>query len=105
MKHRPGPASEPATRFDVGRMNDNELVFFDEPARESWIIYPPRSRYAHVRRPTGASVVVEHHPWAPLSASAEHVITAEHGCAEHGIECGAYDALRAAAQLGWDAFK
>ena len=92
-------------RFTIGRMNDNELVFFDEAERESWIIYPPRSQYAHVRRPTTSSVVVEHHPWAPLSELAEHVVTAAEGCAEHGIECGAYSAITSAAQLGWDAFK
>ena len=99
------PEFEPALRFTVGRMNDNELVFFDEGARESWIIYPPRSKYAHVRRPTTTSVVVEHHPWAPLSDTRDHVVTAAEGCAEHGIECGAYAAIKSASQLGWDAFK
>jgi hypothetical protein len=86
-------------------MNDNETVFFDEPVQESWIIYPPRSKYGHVWRPTNASVIVEHHPWAPLSAIENHVVTATEGCADHGIDCGAYAAIKAAAQAGWDAFK
>ena len=30
-------------RFTIGRMTDNELIFFDEHAKESWIIYPPRA--------------------------------------------------------------
>jgi hypothetical protein len=105
VKHGSSSLPEPAARFAIGRMSDNELVFFDEPARESWIIYPPRSRYSHVQRPTSESVVVEHHPWAPMSATQNHVITAAEGCADHGIECGAYAAIKAAAQLGWDAFK
>ena len=94
-----------APRFMPGRLNDNEAILFLEAERESWIIYPPRSRYAHIRRPTSASVIVEHHPWAPLSELAYHILTPAEGCAEHGIECGAYAAVKAAAQLGWDAFK
>jgi hypothetical protein len=86
-------------------MNDNEVVFFDESAAESWIIYPPRSKYSHLWRPTSTSVIVEHHPWAPLSVIQNHLVTAAEGCAEHGIDCGAYAAIKAATQLGWDAFK
>ena len=98
-------ALEPALRFKIARLNDNETVFFDEPAQESWIIYPPRSKYGHLWRPRSTSVIVEHHPWAPLSAIANHVVTAAEGCAEHGIDCQAYDAIKAATQLGWDPFK
>jgi hypothetical protein len=96
---------EGAPRFTPSRLNDNEAILFLEAERESWIIYPPRSQYAHVRRPTRASVVVEHHPWAPLSDLTYHVLTVSEGCAEHGIECGAYGAVKAAAQMGWDAFR
>ena len=96
---------ELATQLAIGRMNDNELVFFREEARESWIIYPPRSRYEHVRRPTADSTVVEHHPWAPLSETYDHVVRPAEGCAEHGVECGAYGAIKAATQAGWDPFR
>ena len=95
----------PAPKFEIGRMNDNELVLFDEHARESWIIYPPRSRYTHLQRPTPQSTIVEHHPWAPMSEIRNHVVTPADGCSEHGIECGAYAAVEAGAQMGWDAFR
>ena len=93
-----------APKFDLARLNDNECILFDEAARESWIIYPPRSKYDHVWRPSADSTVVEHHPWAPMSPTRDHVVTAADGCSEHGIECGAYSAIRAASQAGWDAF-
>jgi hypothetical protein len=86
-------------------MNDNELVLFDEAARESWIVYPPRSRYTHLQRPTRESTLVEHHPWAPLSEIRTHVVRPAEGGAEHGIECGAYGAIQAAAEIGWDGFR
>ena len=98
------PGALASLKFTIGRLSDNELIFFDEAARESWIIYPPRSRYTHLRRPSGDTTMVEHHPWAPLSASLFHVVTAAEGCAEHGVECGAYTAVKAAAEAGWNAF-
>ena len=85
-------------------MTDNEFILFDEPARESWIIYPPRSRYSFVRRPTPDSTIVEHHPWAPLSETTDHVVRPDSGCSEHGIECGAYSAVKAATEAGWNPF-
>src|SRR6266545_378172 len=102
---RLGPDAPAALRFRPGRISDNELILFDEQARESWIIYPPRSAYSFVKRPSASSTVVEHHPWAPLSEIRFHVVTAATGCAEHGIECDAFSAIKAASELGWDAFR
>jgi hypothetical protein len=102
------PASKlvaPPRRFDIGRMNDNELILFAEAERESWIIYPPRSLYAHVRRPTSDSTVVEHRSWQPFSEPVEHVVRAAEGCAEHGLDCGALSAITAATEAGWNPFK
>lgn len=101
---RPGDQRPAAARFTIGRLNDNELILFDEAAQESWIIYPPRSRYTFVFRPTSDSTVVEHHPWAPLSVITHHVVRPAEGCADHGVECGAYGAVKAAAETGWDPF-
>ena len=94
-----------APRHAIGRLNDNECILFHEAERESWIIYPPRSRYSFVRRPTTDSTVVEHHPWAPFSDIRDHVVRLQMGCAEHGLECGAYAAVKAAAEAGWDPFR
>jgi hypothetical protein len=99
-----GFADHSEKKYDIGRMNDNEFILFDETARESWIIYPPRSRYTHVRRPTGDSTVVEHHPWEPLREPMFHVARLVEGCAEHGLECGAYLAVKKASEAGWDSF-
>jgi len=85
-------------------MNDNEFILFDELARESWIIYPPRSRYGHVQRPSKDSTVVEYHPWAPFTPTRDHVVRLAEGCADHGLECGAYAAVKAAAEAGWNSF-
>ena len=108
LEQRPRPAAKtaaPTPRFDIGRMNDNELILFAEAERESWIIYPPRSLYAHVRRPTSDSTVVEHRSWQPFSEPAEHVVRAAEGCAEHGLQCGALAAITAASEAGWNPFK
>src|SRR4051794_27150452 len=63
---QPAPADRSArieATFDakaltIGRMNDNECILFDEPHRLSWIIYPPRSKYDFVDRPTVDSIIV-----------------------------------------------
>ena len=94
----------PARTFTVGRMNDNELILFAEAARESWIVYPPRSAYGHIQRPSADSTVVEHHPWAPYSPIEDHVVRPAEGCTVHGIECGAYAAVKAATEMGWNPF-
>jgi hypothetical protein len=94
----------PLFRLTPSRINDNELILFDQQARESWIIYPPRSAYDHVERADPGAAVVEHHPWAPLSEPVFHTLTPAEGCAEHGLECGASAALKAGAELGWNAF-
>jgi hypothetical protein len=94
----------PLFRLTPSRINDNELILFDQQARESWIIYPPRSAYDHVERADPGAAVVEHHPWAPLSEPVFHTLTPAQGCAEHGLECGAFAALKAGAELGWNAF-
>jgi hypothetical protein len=89
----------------IQRANDNEFILFVESERASWIIYPPRSQYAHLDRPTPNSTIVEHHPWEPLSRPGFHILSPATGCATHGIECVAYAAVKAAAEAGWDAFK
>jgi hypothetical protein len=91
-------------RFSFNRINDNECILFDEAQRESWIIYPPRSAYSHVSRPDATSTVVEHHPWEPFSVITQHVVQLTEGCVDHGLECDASAAVRAAAEIGWNAF-
>jgi hypothetical protein len=95
-----------ALRFSVGRFSDNELILFDEAAQESWIIYPPRSRYDFLqhRRPTKTSTVVEFHPWAPLSVPVDHQLNARDTCLVHGAACPANAAIQAAVDLGFDPF-
>jgi hypothetical protein len=93
-------------RFTVGRFNDNELILFDEGARVSWIVYPPRSAYAFLaRRRSSASIaLVEHHPWAPLSVPVDHQLHPRDACLVHGADCPANEALQAAVGLGFNPF-
>lgn len=97
-----GPAASPdaADRLDVARLTDNELNLFDRGRRESWIIYPPRSQYDFVRRPSAETVLVEHRPWTPLSLVDEHQLLARDGCLEHGLACGAQAAIQAGLDAG-----
>ena len=83
----------------------NELVLFDEAQRESWLVYPPRSRYDFVRRQTRDMTLVVHHPWAPYSKQVEHAVRLQEGCGQHGMECAAQEAIRAAVDLGFDPFR
>jgi hypothetical protein len=98
--------SSPGLRFTVARYSDNELVLFDTAARESWIVYPPRSAYdfLHVRRPSKAVTLVEHHPWAPFSAVRDHHLRTQEGCLAHGLQCAAHEAIRAAVDVGFNPF-
>jgi hypothetical protein len=103
--------AEPATRspssphrFDVARLTDNELVLFDREKRESWIVYPPRSAYEHLRRPTPETVLVEHHPWAPYSDVVLHHVRTSVGCEEHGLDCTANEAIQSGVDVGWNPF-
>jgi hypothetical protein len=66
------PAQGPP-RFKIARWSDNELVLFDEERRESWLVYPPRSRYDFLRRQTHDTTLVVHHPWAPYTPEAVSV--------------------------------
>ena len=63
---RPRPAARRAApdrgQLDIARMNDNELILFDRERQESWTIYPPRSGYDFLKRPSQETVLVEHHP-------------------------------------------
>ena len=61
-------------RFKIARWSDNELVLFDATRHESWLLYPPRSRYEFLRRQTADTTLVVHHPWAPYSRETEHAI-------------------------------
>jgi len=92
--------------FSVARRTDNELILFDEPAAESWIVYPPRSVYEFLsgRRRSAATTVVEHHPWTADVAPVDHPLDAREGCLVHGLECRAQVAIGAAVRLGYDPF-
>ena len=92
--------------FQIGRYSNNELVLFDTDKQESWIIYPPRSAYdfLHLRRPSRTVTLVEHHPWAPFSATRDHHLRAADACLLHGLACPANAAIQAAVDLGFDPF-
>jgi hypothetical protein len=94
----------PALHFRIARWSDNELIFFDEKKQESWIIYPPRSRYTFVKRLVPGVTVIEHRPWDSNRRADEHVIRMQEGCTEHGMECAAQQAIRAAIDVGFDPF-
>lgn len=94
----------PALHLRIVRWNDNELIFFDDAKQESWIIYPPRSRYTFIKKLVPGVTVVEHRPWDPNRRSTEHVIRLQEGCTEHGMECEAQAATRAAIDVGFDPF-
>lgn len=102
LPHRPEPSTP--RRFDVARINNNELILFVTDRRESWIVYPPRSAYDFLDRPTPLTVLVEHHPWAPYSEIVMHEVDAAEGCREHGLACGASSAIQAGVRAGWDPF-
>ena len=72
-------------RFNIARWSENELVLFDESRRESWLIYPPRSRYEFLRRQTPDTTLVMHHPWAPYSREVEHAIRYKRGAPSTGL--------------------
>lgn len=95
---------EPPRRFEVARRTDNELILFVTDRRESWIIYPPRSQYEFLDRPTATTVLVEHHPWAPYTPITMHQVEASAGCHEHGLACGASAAIQAGVRGGWNPF-
>ena len=95
---------EQPRRFEVKRRNDNELILFVADLRESWIVYPPRSQYEFLDRPTGHAVLVEHHPWEPYTEVVMHQVDAAAGCHEHGLACGASAAIQAGIRLGWNPF-
>lgn len=86
------------------RANENELIFFDYQARESWILYPPRSQYSEGRRLLSGQTLVERRRWATASAVEQHVISAAAGCAQHGLACEAQRAVQATADIGWNPF-
>ena len=100
----PRRSADSPLRFDVARLTDNELVLFDREKRESWIVYPPRSAYEHLRRPTPDTVLVEHHPWAPYSDIVLHLVRTSVGCEEHGLACTANAAIQAGVDVGWNPF-
>jgi hypothetical protein len=91
-------------RFEVKRRNDNELILFVANLRESWIVYPPRSQYEFLDRPSTRAVLVEHHPWEPYTEVVMHEVDAAHGCHEHGLGCGANAAIQAGIRAGWNPF-
>jgi len=92
--------------FTVARRTDNELILFDEPVSESWIIYPPRSAYEFlpVRRRSIRTTIVEHHPWSAALDPVDHELDAREGCLQHGLNCPAQLAISAAVRFGYDPF-
>jgi hypothetical protein len=92
--------------FTLARRTNNELILFDEPGAESWIVYPPRSEYDFLaqRRRSPSSTLVEHHPWSTAVPSVDHVIDPRDGCLLHGLQCRAQLAITAAVRLGYDPF-
>ena len=88
----------------IARWNDNELIFFDEERRESWIVYPPRTAYSFVRRVIAGGTLVERRRWSVPGTREEHVFTDAAGCAVHGIACEAQRAIQAAVDTGFNPF-
>jgi hypothetical protein len=86
------------------RANDNELIFFDHIARESWILFPPRSAYLGDRRILSGQTLVERRPWSVGAAVEHHVVSVAEGCAAHGLDCAAQCAVQATADIGWNPF-
>ncbi len=103
---RPRAQQERQPTFSVARQTDNELILFDEPAAESWIVYPPRSEYEFLamRRRAATTTVVEHHPWSASLAPVDHLIDPREGCLEHGLHCPSQVAIVAAVRFGYDPF-
>ena len=87
------------------RVNDNELIFFDYAARESWILYPPRSRYLSDKRLLAGQMLVERRRWTVSAQAEQHVVSAAAGCAAHGLDCAAQRAVQATADIGWNPFQ
>jgi hypothetical protein len=94
----------PGGRLTPVRANDNELIFFDYAARESWILYPPRSHYLTGKRLLAGQTLVERRPWNVAAVAEQHIVSPGAGCASHGIECGANRAVQATAEIGWNPF-
>ena len=100
----PPPLGTAYRGLAIARWNDNELIFFDHEARESWIIYPPRTSYSFAKRVMAGSTLVERRLWSRMGGREEHVFTAAGGCARHGIECPAQAAIQAAVDSGFNPF-
>lgn len=98
---------DPPRSIDLtpGRVCDNECILFDEARQLSWIVYPPRSAYDFLQRPSKDTTIVEYHPWTPYAQPVHHALQPRIGCKEHGLDCGATLAIQAAVDLGWDPFK
>jgi hypothetical protein len=94
----------PALHLRIVRWNDNELIFFDDKKEESWIIYPPHSRYTFIKRAMAGVTVVEHRPWDANKKVMEHAIRLQEGCTLHGMTCPAQAAIRAAIDVGFNPF-
>jgi hypothetical protein len=101
---RPGQRLAAALKFRVARWSRVELILFDDDARASWILYPPRSHYARRQRIIGDALVVEHRLWSGHRDPDQHVVTPLHGCARHGMACEAQEAIQAAVDAGFDPF-
>ncbi len=93
-----------APGLTIARWNDNELLFFDQERRESWIVYPPRTGYRFVRRVIAGGTLVERRRWSVIGGAEEHIFTAATGCAAHGLDCDGQRAIQAAVDSGFNPF-
>ena len=101
---RPGEKLPAALKFRLARWSPTELILFDDAARESWLLYPPRSLYARRQRIVGDALVVEHRVWSGNRDPEQHVVRPAEGCVRHGLACGANEAIQAAVDAGFDPF-
>src|SRR5438105_2628848 len=106
VRNTPGRAAAHGLAMpEIGRWSDNELIQFFGEQRESWIVYPPRSAYGFLQRPSRDAAVVEFHPWEPLAVADQHPVRPRDGCVLHGLQCRASAAIQAAVDTGFDPFK
>jgi hypothetical protein len=101
---RPGQKLPAALRFRLARWSPDEVILFDDAARESWLLYPPRSHYARRHRIVGDALVVEHRVWSGNRDPDQHVVRPAEGCVRHGLACRANEAIQAAVDAGFDPF-
>lgn len=91
-------------QLTLARWNEHEIILFDHVRRESWLLYPPGSRYAAARHVIERGTLVERRRWTPFAEPEEHLMTVSEGCTKHGFDCEAQKAIQAAIDFGWNPF-